>query len=405
MDRLINTVQHYAWGSVDALPALLGARPTGRPQAELWMGAHPAAPSRLDRDRDRNRPHGHGGAGTPTLLDVIEADPAAHLGEATLQRHGVRLPFLLKLLAAAEPLSLQVHPDRAQAAAGYAREEAAGIPLTAPHRCYKDDQHKPELIVALTSFQGLCGFRAPQESAALLEELGVAALDAHIAALREAPEEEALHECVAAFLDAPAHTLEAVARSVARLAAERGPHAETWSAYAGIAARHPGDPGVLVALLLNLVTLSPGQGLYLGPGVPHAYLHGLGVEIMASSDNVLRCGLTAKHIDVPELLRVVRFSATMPHVLAPEADDAGEEVYDTPADDFRLSRWVLPPGGPERRFDAAAPQILLCTRGSALVRTATGELSLPQGASAYLPAGEAGAVEGAGTVFRATVNL
>ncbi|GHF39073.1 mannose-6-phosphate isomerase, class I [Streptomyces griseosporeus] len=397
MDRLINTVQHYAWGSVDALPALLGTPPTGRPQAELWMGAHPSAPSRLDR--------GHGSAGTPSLLDVIEADPVAQLGEATLRRHGVRLPFLLKLLAAAEPLSLQVHPDRTQAAAGYAREEAAGIPLTAPHRCYKDDQHKPELIVALTAFRGLCGFRDPRESANLLEEPGVAALDAHIAALRKAPEEEALHDCVAAFLDAPPHTLEAVARSLARLASGPGPRAGTWSAYAGIARRHPGDPGLLVALLLHLVTLSPGEGLYLGPGVPHAYLEGLGVEIMASSDNVLRCGLTAKHIDVPELLRVVRFSSTAPHVLGPEAGPGGEEVYDTPADDFRLSRWVLPPGGPERRFDAAAPQILLCTRGSALVRTASGELPLPQGASAYLPAGEAGAVHGTGTVFRATVNL
>lgn len=395
MDRLINTVQNYAWGSVDALPSLLGTDPTGRPQAELWMGAHPMAPSRLDRGR----------AGTSSLLDVIEADPRAELGAATLRRHGVRLPFLLKLLAAAEPLSLQVHPDRSQAAAGYAREEAAGIPLTAPHRSYKDDQHKPELIVALTSFQGLCGFRSPLESAGLLEELHIAALDEHVAALREAPEEKALHDCVAAFLDAPPGTLEAVAKSLARHAAEDGPHAEAYSVYADIARRYPGDPGLLVAVLLNIVRLTPGQGLFLGPGVPHAYLTGLGVEIMASSDNVLRCGLTAKHIDVPELLRIVRFSAAPPHVLVPEARRAGEEVYDTPVGDFRLSRWVLSPGGPERRFDAAAPQIMLCTQGTVLLHTATAELPLHQGASAFLPAGEAGAVQGAGTVFRATVNL
>ncbi|MFF9211838.1 MULTISPECIES: mannose-6-phosphate isomerase, class I [unclassified Streptomyces] len=396
MDRLINTVQHYAWGSVDALPALLGTSPTGRPQAELWMGAHPISPSRLDR--------GH--ATAPSLLDVIEADPRAELGDATLHRHGVRLPFLLKLLAAAEPLSLQVHPDRSQAMKGYAREEAEGIPLTAPHRSYKDDQHKPELIVALSSFQGLCGFRDPQQSAALLAGLGVTALDDHVAVLREgASEERALHDCVAAFLDVSPRMLEAVAESLARHAAEQGPDRESYAVYADIARRHPGDPGLLVAMLLNIVRLSPGQGLFLGAGVPHAYLAGLGVEIMASSDNVLRCGLTAKHIDVPELLRIVRFSASEPRVLAPRAHGEGEEVYDTPVDDFRLSRWVLSPGDGLRRFEAAAPQIMLCTQGAVLLRTATQQLRLQQGESAYLPAGEAGAMQGGGTVFRATVNL
>ncbi|WP_311039735.1 type I phosphomannose isomerase catalytic subunit [Streptomyces luomodiensis] len=178
--------------------------------------------------------------------------------------------------------------------------------MSAPHRSYKDDQHKPELIVALTPFQGLCGFRSPRESAVLLEGLEVTALDEHVATLREAPEAEALRHCVAAFLDAAPWTPESVAMSLARHAAEDGPRAESYSVYAEIARMRPGDPGLLVALLLNIVRLSPGQGLFLGSGVPHAYLRGLGVEVMASFDNVLRCGLTAKHIDVPELLRIVR---------------------------------------------------------------------------------------------------
>src|SRR5689334_20620812 len=158
MNRLTNTVRPYAWGSTTAIPDLLGTPPTGEPQAELWMGAHPGAPSRVDR-----------GAGPVALDAVIEADPAAELGEATVKRFGPRLPFLLKVLAAATPLSVQVHPDLAQAKAGFADEEARGVPLDAPHRTYKDPNHKPEMMVALTPFEGLCGFRRPAEAADLVD--------------------------------------------------------------------------------------------------------------------------------------------------------------------------------------------------------------------------------------------
>jgi mannose-6-phosphate isomerase len=401
MNRLTNTVRPYAWGSTTAIPDLIGTEPTGEPQAELWMGAHPGAPSRIDR--------GHG----PVALDaVIDADPAGELGEAAVKRFGPRLPFLLKVLAAAAPLSVQVHPDLAQARAGFADEEARGIPLDAPERNYKDANHKPEMIVALTPFDGLCGFRHPAEAADLIEALAVPALTPYVDILRAQPEDQALREVLAAVLgadaDAIAETVRAATEAAERLAADPdSPHARSYGAYAKAARSFPGDRGIIAAMLLNHVRLQPGEALYLGAGVPHAYLDGLGVEIMANSDNVLRCGLTPKHIDVPELLRVVRFEAGDPGVLRPEPTPEGEEVYPAPIDEFRLSRHLLSTGGHPRTLPAGTPQILLCTDGEARLHT-TGPngttITLSRGESAYVPAPETVELTGDGTLFRATVT-
>ncbi len=403
MDRLDNTVRTYAWGSTTALPDLLGTEPTGEPQAELWMGAHPGAPSRLDR-----------GTGPRPLDEVIAADPAGELGAAAVARFGPRLPFLLKVLAAGAPLSVQVHPDLDQARAGYAAEEARGVPADAPQRNYKDPHHKPEMICALGPFSGLCGFRPAAESADLLERLGVDGLKPYVDLLHARPEQDALREVLAAVLDADraalAGTVDRAAEAAARLAAQRPDTADgaAYAAYARAAASFPGDPGVIAGMLLNHVTLEAGDALYLGAGVPHAYLDGLGVEIMASSDNVLRCGLTPKHIDVPELMRVVRFTPGGPGLVRPRAadDGSGEEVYDAPVDDFRLSRHRLDPAGPARPLDDRAAQILLCTAGRATLTGADGRhLDLAPGRSAYLRAGEYADLRGDGTVFRATVRL
>ncbi|MEU8715485.1 mannose-6-phosphate isomerase, class I [Streptomyces sp. NPDC048663] len=381
MDRLDNTVRPYAWGSPTAIPKLLGVEPSGEPQAEMWMGAHPGAPSRTGRG---------------TLVEVIDADPKAELGEAAVARFGPRLPFLLKILAAGAPLSLQVHPDLEQAREGYEDEERRGIPVDAPDRNYKDANHKPELICALTEFDGLCGFRTPEGAAGLLEALGVDSLKPYVDLLRAQPEEAALREVLTAVLTADreemAHTVAEAAAACARLGGDHAP-------YAGLAHHYPGDPGVIAAMLLNHVRLQPGEALFLGAGIPHAYLAGLGVEIMANSDNVLRCGLTPKHVDVPELLRVVRFEAGDPGVLRPEAAPDGEEVYETPIDEFRLSRYVLPAGTTAHDLTLPTPQILLCTAGA--VRA--GEEDLTPGQSVFVPAGEKTEVSGAGTVFRATV--
>ncbi|MYW67697.1 mannose-6-phosphate isomerase, class I [Streptomyces sp. SID8379] len=381
MDRLTNTVRPYAWGSTTAIPRLVGAEPTGEPQAEMWMGAHPGAPSRTERG---------------PLNEVIDAAPAQELGEPAVTKFGPRLPFLLKLLAAGAPLSLQVHPNLQQAKEGYEKEEAQGVPIDAPHRNYKDANHKPELICALTEFDGLCGFRAPEEAARLLEGLGVDSLKPYVDLLRAHPEEAALREVLTAVLSADLAEMTATVTEATAAAQRIGGDYEP---YAGIAHHYPGDPGVIAAMLLNHVRLQPGEALFLGAGVPHAYLNGLGVEIMANSDNVLRCGLTPKHVDVPELLRIVRFEASDPGVLRPEASPNGEELYDTPIDEFRLSRYVLPEGGAAHDLTTPTPQILLCTAGT--VRA--GELTLAPGRSAFVPADEKAEVSGVGTVFRATV--
>jgi mannose-6-phosphate isomerase len=381
MDRLDNTIRPYAWGSPTAIPQLLGVEPTGEPQAEMWMGAHPGAPSRTGRG---------------TLVEVVDADPEKELGQAAVARFGPRLPFLLKILAAGAPLSLQVHPDLAQAQEGFADEERRGIPVDAPHRNYKDANHKPELICALTEFDGLCGFRAPLAAAALLDDLGVDSLKPYVDLLHAHPEDAALREVLTAILtadpDEMSRTVTETATACTRLGGAYAP-------YADIAHHYPGDPGVLAAMLLNHVRLQPGEALYLGAGVPHAYLNGLGVEIMANSDNVLRCGLTPKHVDVPELLRIVRFLPGDPGVLRPEATPDGEEVYETPIDEFRLSRYVLPEAGAAHDLTRPTPQILLCTTGT--VRA--GEHGLTPGGSVFVPAGEKAEVSGTGTLFRATV--
>ncbi|MFE5095529.1 mannose-6-phosphate isomerase, class I [Streptomyces sp. NPDC056638] len=391
MDRLSNTVRPYAWGSTTAIPELLGIAPTGEPQAEMWMGAHPGAPSRLTRATGA----GEAGPEQP-LTDVIAADPVRELGRATVEKFGPRLPFLLKLLAAGAPLSLQVHPDLAQAEQGYEDEERRSVPIDAPHRTYKDANHKPELICALTPFAGLCGFRRPTEAAEAMAALGVDSLKPYVDLLGAHPEEAALREVLTAILSAdPAEMAETV--NLAAAAAERlgGAHAP----YARIAHHFPGDPGVIAAMLLNYVELQPGEALFLGAGVPHAYLDGLGVEIMANSDNVLRCGLTPKHIDVPELLRIVRFEATDPGVLRPEASPSGEELYETPVDEFRLSRFDLSPGADPVELTRGTPQILLCTAGA----PKAGTVGLTPGASVFVPSGEKVEVSGTGTLFRATV--
>ncbi|MBT3153319.1 mannose-6-phosphate isomerase, class I [Streptomyces sp. CHD11] len=381
MDRLDNTIRPYAWGSTTAIPRLLGTEPTGEPQAEMWMGAHQGAPSRTGRG---------------TLAEVIEAAPEKELGPESVARFGPRLPFLLKLLAAGSPLSLQVHPDLAQAKDGYADEERRGVPVTASHRNYRDANHKPELVCALTEFDGLCGFREPSRAAALLEGLGVDSLKPYADLLHARPEEAALREVLTAILTADP---EEMARTVAETAAACDRLGGDYAPYAGIAHHYPGDPGVIAAMLLNHVRLQPGEALFLGAGVPHAYLDGLAVEIMANSDNVLRCGLTPKHVDVPELLRIVRFEARDPGVLRPEAGPDGEEVYETPVDEFRLSRYVLPEAGTAHDLTLTTPQILLCTAGSVRV----GEHELSPGTSVFVPAGEKAEVAGTGTLFRATV--
>ena len=382
MHHLTGTVQHYAWGSLDAIPALVGAAPDGRPWAELWFGAHPIAPSRLADGR--------------TLDVAIAADPIDWLGQRAFDRFGARLPFLLKVLAAAQPLSLQAHPSEAQAAEGFAREDALGIALDSPQRVYKDPHHKPELLLALSSFDALSGFRSLAATVDLLDSLaagGARGLAPFADVLREAGVDrrdasDALRDVVASLLTmAPGEQRHLVAETAAAAAAHDGP----WSFETGwmveLATHYGGDVGGVVALLLNCVRLQPGEALFLAAGNVHAYLGGTGIEIMAASDNVLRGGLTPKHVDVPELLRVVDFTPLDEPRLAAIAFDGGHR-FAPPVAEFSLhDSHDAPVDGPE---------IWLCTAGDVW--------PLHAGEAAFVTPGSGERPLGDGTVVRACVG-
>jgi mannose-6-phosphate isomerase len=399
MDLLDNVIQPYAWGSRTAIAELLGQpSPSASCQAELWMGAHPGAPSRVRRR-----------TGGVTLLEAIRASPERELGEQVTRRFGAELPFLLKVLAAETPLSLQTHPSLAQAREGYARENARGVPMGVPHRNYKDANHKPELICALTPFDALCGFRSADETLALFDGLGVGALEPLLAPLRASPDATGIARMFETLMTLPREArgplVDTVVAACAVREGQEGRFAGELKWALRLGELYPGDPGVIGALMLNLVRLQPGEAIYLSAGNLHAYLRGVGVEIMANSDNVLRGGCTPKHVDVPELLRVLDFRCGPIGLVPAATTDGVESVYPTPTDEFRLSRFQLRPGvsaRPQRR----GPEILLCTEGSARLSAGGETLALPRGASVFVSAAEgAYTLEGEGVVYRATSGL
>lgn len=396
--RMQNPVKEYAWGSRTAIARLLGgAAATPRPQAELWMGAHPTASSVI-------QPDGRDAA----LIGLFEEQPAAWLGAAVTARFG-RLPFLLKVLAAERPLSLQAHPSSEQARRGFEDEEARRVPIQAPHRLYRDPFHKPELLCAVGPFEALCGFRDPAATRELFAELEVPGLGAAITALGQTAPASALRGAFEALnmLDAQARAAlaHAVTRACQRDAAASSPFARelAWGARLGTA--YPGDIGVAVALMLNLLRLEAWEGVYLPAGELHAYLEGVGIEIMASSDNVLRGGLTEKHVDVAALTATLTFQPSSPGPVATSPGAPGEQVYDSPAPEFRLSRVSLEPGRLFTPLERTGPEVLLCWDGSAFVESDGKEaLALPRGGSAFVPAAAAYRVRGEGTLFRAAVR-
>ncbi|BBE22079.1 mannose-6-phosphate isomerase, class I [Arthrobacter sp. MN05-02] len=417
MYLLDNTLRPYAWGSERAIADLLGREPSGGPEAELWVGAHPDSPSQVVQpDGSRTGLH-----------DLIADDPDRLLGEAVAARFDGRLPFLLKVLAAGSALSLQVHPSLEQAAAGYDAEEAAGVPRDAPHRNYRDRNHKPELIFALTPFDALCGFRPLPEAVGIFTflasavEPGSAAQDLldTVAAELATGSGVALRTVFTLLLEAPQEVVAEVEAAVAgRATTGRPADAEPGGGIDGdiatireLSAQYPGDPGVLVALLLNRVALRPGEALYLPAGNIHAYLGGLGIEVMASSDNVLRGGLTPKHVDAAELLATVVFEPLAPPSLSPEYTLLDQELYRPPFDEFQLQRIVLqdPAGGPGADDDRAdsplpagasltpahvpvvqnGPVVVLAVSGPILLDTPNSTLAVPRGGSAFVAASEA----------------
>lgn len=380
MRALDNPIRPYAWGSPTTIPQLLGVPPTGEPQAELWMGAHPGDPSYVEGR---------------SLLDVIAADPDGELGEPVRREFGDRLPFLLKLLAADAPLSLQAHPNPTGAREGYERENAAGVPLDAPNRNYKDPYAKPEMIRALTRLEALVGFRPVDLALYTARKLGVWA---ELAPIFQGD----VRAAFGALLELDrSRCRELISRVLKACAESNLPAAELLSR---LGSRYPDDPGVLAALLMNRIVLEPGEAVFLPTGNLHAYLSGFGVELLANSDNVLRGGLTPKYVDVPELLSVLDFTPGPPEILRPERSGP-ELVFDTPAPEFRMSVLELTGADGPIELPPRGPQILLCTAGTVLAHDQAGSVQLTQGRSAYAGVRDGTAtVSGEGTVFRATAG-
>ncbi|UVE94844.1 mannose-6-phosphate isomerase, class I [Dietzia sp. B32] len=403
MVALEPVVQAYAWGSRTALPELCGTTsPAPHPVAEHWFGAHDSGSSRCSDGRG---------------LDArIAADPERELGPRVLAEHGGGLPFLVKLLSAEQALSLQAHPSPEKAREGFAAEDARGIAVDAADRNYRDANHKPEILVALTEFHALVGFRPVESTVALLDALGVPSLKPYRDMLAGQPDAEGLRAVFTTFVTMPHVVLAAVVPDLVTCAVAyltehgvEGPWSPVAATITELAERYPTDPGVLGALLLNRVILQPGEAVYLGPGQLHAYLRGVGVEVMANSDNVLRGGLTPKHVDVPELMRVLEFSPlTDPTVRAVEADRGipGEVDYPTPEPDFALSRIDVPADGDPAAWRPEGPEVLLCTSGEAIVDSDGTSEALAPGRAVWVPASTSRVrLHGTGgaTVFRTRV--
>lgn len=366
--RLSAPIKDYAWGSTTLLAELTGAPVSDTPQAEMWFGTHPTTPTRL--------PDGS------ALAEIVD------------------LPYLVKLLAAAEPLSIQAHPTKDHAAAGFEAENAAGIPLDDPRRTYKDPNHKPEMLIALTDFTAMAGFRDPVDSAETFR---------HVAELVD-------NSVVAGVLDSMANELtDGRFQSVfEQLVDPQGPFWETdgftRKIFASVAARdttdpylrnalaaaniHQDDPGALVALLMHLIELAPGQALFVPSGTIHAYVSGLGLEVMATSDNVIRGGLTVKHVDVAELDRVVSYTPADPPIIEPSVrriDDVVVTRFTPPVAEFAVTRYDLPPHA-QLTITAVTPHIAVGTHGTGTLTSGHDTVEVHPGTGVYVP-GDGGSLE------------
>ncbi|QHM95121.1 mannose-6-phosphate isomerase [Kosakonia sacchari] len=386
MQKLINSVQNYAWGSKTALTDLYGiANPDNLPMAELWMGAHPKSSSKVQDASGQTR----------VLREVIEQDKTRLLGSAVANRFG-ELPFLFKVLCADQPLSIQVHPNKKNSETGFAKENAAGIPLDAAERNYKDPNHKPELVFALTPFLAMNAFREFSDIVSLLQP--VAGAHPAIAHFLQAPGAERLSELFAALLNMQG---EEKSRALAVLKSALGNHSgEPWQTIRLISEFYPDDSGLFSPLLLNVVKLNPGEAMFLFAETPHAYLQGVALEVMANSDNVLRAGLTPKYIDIPELVANVKFTPKPANELLTQPTQHGAELdFPIPVDDFAFSLHDLSTSETQLAQQSAA--IVFCVEGEAVLSKASQQLVLKAGESAFIAADESPVgVSGTGRVAR-----
>ena len=395
--RLQNSVMEYAWGSKSFIPELLRLpSPAHSPAAELWMGDHPRAPSRAEI------------AGRLVPLDrLIQENPEGILGPRATRRFGPRLPFLLKVLSVEQPLSIQAHPDREQARRGYRKENSAEIPIECPSRNYRDPEHKPELLTALTPFEALCGFREPNQIAQALSDLNLSSFLSEAARFLKFPDEDHLRELFRALLTISTTGKKVLLEQIGRLtdgeAEAPSIPDEIRKLIARLRGLYPDDLGVLGPLFLNFLQLKPEEAIYLAPGVLHAYLQGAGVEIMAGSDNVLRGGLTVKHIDGGELANILNCRCGPIAVNQAKMGGGVEFIYQSPAEEYQLSRLNPTDTKPFRSGDRNGPEIILCYQGQVQAQGKFGPtLNLTRGDSVFIPF-EVGkySLEGHAVLYRA----
>ncbi|GAB1437789.1 mannose-6-phosphate isomerase [Providencia sp.] len=374
MFKMINKIQNYDWGSKTALTKLYGvSNPENLPMAELWMGAHPKASSEV-LDVQKNQ--------VVSLKSLIDSAPEYYLGPKVAQTYH-RLPYLFKVLCAAHPLSVQVHPNKTYAEVGFAKENAAGLTLDSPIRNYKDDNHKPELIYALTPFKAMNAFRPLSEIAQLLDFVSAAHPDIQL--FVQNPTEEKLSRLFAQILNLTGEQKE-LALGVLK-AALNSRQGEPWNSIKQIVSLYPEDNGLFSPLLLNVVELQPGEAMFLYARTPHAYLEGVGLEVMANSDNVLRAGLTNKHIDIPELIANIDFKPTAAKDLLNVPEKSGNIwKYNIPVEDFSFNIYSINDSGITLSNHTAS--ILFCIEGQLVLRSGDEEICIDSGESIFLPAYE-----------------
>ena len=393
---LKNTIQEYAWGSTSAIADLLGLKnPENKPQAELWMGAHWKAPS-LVHHNDQWVP----------LTDLIRKNPKAILGDKVAQDFNDQLPYLFKVLAAAKPLSIQAHPDLQQAREGFQRENAQKIPQDAAERNYLDDKHKPECICALTRFWALSRFREIPGILHYLKKLDLRQLRDECTEFGRQPTSRGLKRFYTTLMSLDPDRQKEVVNGALRSARRLTDSDPVFKWILKLAADYPNDIGAISPIFLNLICLEPGQAIYLDAGELHAYLQGLGIELMANSDNVLRGGLTSKHVDVPELLRVLKFKGNDIKLIKPQTLTPNEFVYPCPAKEFVLSAIKLKPGALYQSPVSRSIEILICTEGTLIIADLGNQIEtqLQKGASAVIPAAvKQYTIRGQGICYKAAV--
>lgn len=395
---LKNTIQEYAWGSYTAIPELLGHdSPAGIPQAELWMGAHPKASSMIKCNGEWR-----------SLLELIEENPQDILGTKVAEKFENRLPYLFKVLAAAKPLSIQAHPSLSQAKEGFERENRLGIPLNAINRNYKDANHKPECICALTPFWALNGFRKITDIVSLMDKICPQTLKTEIEYLHRQSDSRGLKTFFKTLMTMDRLSQQRIVDEAIKNAAQKKDEDRAYQWMIDLHKEYPLDIGVFSPVILNLIRLEPGQAMFLPAGELHAYLDGVGIELMANSDNVLRGGLTPKHVDVKELLKVLNFKERKVNILSMESVDPCELRYESFAEEFFLSVITVKTDTDYYSHGERCVEILLCTEGNAVIKDLANNNSIVinKGRSILIPANVGKyCIEGNAVCYKASVPV